>query len=58
MKIRRDYDSGWILTTHTHETAFGFDWKHISFGRWFAIREIYSVQLGAFYFVRRRWRKL
>lgn len=56
MRLIRDYDCGWILSTRTHETAFGFDWKHWDFNRWFWNRAIYSVQVGVFYFVRRRWR--
>lgn len=56
MKLQRDYDSGWILATGTHETAFGFDWKHWGFERFFWNRAIYSVQFGVFYFVRRKWR--
>lgn len=56
MKLQKDCDGGWILATRTHETAFGFDWKYWLFGRWFWNREIYSVQFGIIYFVRRKWR--
>ncbi len=55
MKLYRYYDGGWVLQTKTHESAFGFDWKHWMFERWFGHRKIYSVQVGIFYFVRRRW---
>lgn len=57
MKLQKDYDNGWILATRTHETAFGFDLKYPAFNRWFWNRQIYSVQIRIFYFVRRRWRR-
>lgn len=43
MKLRKDYDGGWILATRTHETAFGFDWKHWNFDRYFWNRASWHI---------------
>lgn len=57
MKLRKDCDSGYILTTKQWQIAFGIDWKHWLIGVWVANRYIFSVGFGPFYSVFRYWRR-
>jgi len=57
VKIEKDAESGWLVTTKLFQVSFGFDWMSWHIGIWFANLYVFSVTAGPLYAVFHIWRR-